>query len=52
MTSRLRILVRATVPDVTPSPVVEFDRVTVTYGKQHALRDVGATFMQGAAGLL
>ena len=38
-------------PDATPSPVVEFDRVTVTYGKQHALRDVGATFMQGAAGL-
>ena len=39
-------------PDATPSPVVEFDRVTVTYGKQHALRDVGATFAQGAAGLL
>ena len=36
----------------TPSPVVEVDRVTVTYGKQHALRDVEATFGQGAAGLL
>ena len=39
-------------PDATPSPVVEVDRVTVTYGKQHALRDVEVTFGQGAAGLL
>ena len=36
---------RATVPDATPSPVVEFDRVTVTYGKQHAVRDVVQGFL-------
>ena len=33
-------------------PVVELDQVTVTYGKQDALRDVGAVFAAGAAGLL
>ena len=44
--------VRTPVPDPTPSPVAACDRVTVTYGTQHALRDVGAMFAPGAAGLL
>ena len=39
-------------PDPTPPPVVAFDRVTVSYGKQDALRDVGAAIAPGAAGLL
>jgi len=37
-------------PDV--QPVVTLDNVTVTYGKQAALRDVTAAFSAGAVGLL
>jgi ABC-2 type transport system ATP-binding protein len=33
-------------------PVVELDRVTVRYGRQHALRDVTVSFPPGAVGLL
>jgi ABC-2 type transport system ATP-binding protein len=33
-------------------PVVQLDRVTVTYGRQLALRDVSAAFPPGAVGLL
>jgi ABC-2 type transport system ATP-binding protein len=33
-------------------PVVQLDRVTVTYGRQPALRDVSASFPPGAVGLL
>jgi len=33
-------------------PVVSLDRVTVTYGKNQALRDVTAAFVPGAVGLL
>jgi ABC-2 type transport system ATP-binding protein len=35
-----------------PAPVVTLDNVTVTYGKQAALRDVTAAFSGGAVGLL
>ena len=35
-----------------PAPVVSLDRVTVTYGRQTALREVSATFGAGAVGLL
>jgi ABC-2 type transport system ATP-binding protein len=38
-------------PDPLP-PVVSLDRVTVTYGKNQALRDVTAAFVPGAVGLL
>ena len=34
------------------SPVVALDAVTVTYGKNRALRDVNASFATGAVGLL
>jgi ABC-2 type transport system ATP-binding protein len=34
------------------SVAVQLDRVTVTYGKQRALRDVSAVFPKGAVGLL
>src|SRR5439155_2689819 len=34
------------------SPVVTLDAVTVTYGKNRALRDVNASFATGAVGLL
>src|SRR6478672_7947567 len=34
------------------TPVVHLDRVSVTYGRQPALRDVSATFHAGAVGLL
>jgi ABC-2 type transport system ATP-binding protein len=33
-------------------PIVQLDRVTVTYGRQAALREVSATFPAGAVGLL
>ena len=39
-------------PDTAPPPVVMFDRVTVTYGNQQALREVTGGFAAGAAGLL
>src|ERR1700746_260208 len=35
-----------------PAPVVTLDAVTVTYGKNAALRDVTASFATGAVGLL
>jgi len=35
-----------------PAPVVLLDRVTLTYGRQTALREVSATFGAGAVGLL
>ena len=38
--------------DATARPVVQLDHVTVTYGKQAALRDVVADFDAGAVGLL
>jgi ABC-2 type transport system ATP-binding protein len=34
------------------TPVVQLDRVSVTYGRQPALRDVSAVFPPGAVGLL
>ena len=34
------------------TPVIHLDRVSVTYGRQPALRDVSATFPAGAVGLL
>ena len=37
---------------MNPAPVVSLDRVTVTYGRQTALREVSATFGAGAVGLL
>ena len=37
---------------ISSQPVVELDHVTVTYGRQDALRDVGAVFGTGAVGLL
>ena len=38
------------IPDVPP--VVQLDRVSVTYGRSRALRDVSAAFPPGAVGLL
>ena len=38
------------IPDV--APVVQLDRVSVTYGRSRALRDVSAAFPAGAVGLL
>ncbi len=35
-----------------PTPVVELDQVTVSYGRQAALRDVAVGFPPGAVGLL
>jgi ABC-2 type transport system ATP-binding protein len=36
----------------SPAPVVTLDRLTVQYGKNAALRDVSAAFVEGAVGLL
>ena len=40
------------VSEDSPNPVVTLDHVTVTYGGQQALHDVGVTFGPGATGLL
>ena len=39
-------------PQPTATPVVSLDGVTVIYGKNHALKNVSATFARGAVGLL
>jgi ABC-2 type transport system ATP-binding protein len=39
-------------PAPAPGPVVSLERVTVSFGKNQALRDVSASFGQGAVGLL
>jgi ABC-2 type transport system ATP-binding protein len=36
----------------SPAPVVTLDRLTVQYGRNAALRDVSAAFVEGAVGLL
>ena len=42
----------AVAPAPVTGPVVSLDRVTVSFGKNQALRDVSASFGQGAVGLL
>jgi ABC-2 type transport system ATP-binding protein len=42
----------AAAPSPVEGPVVSLDRVTVTFGKNQALREVSATFSHGAVGLL
>jgi ABC-2 type transport system ATP-binding protein len=42
----------APLPPPFDGPVVSLDRVTVTFGKNEALKDVSAAFSQGAVGLL